>query len=123
MADGKTLQLNVTFISGLPKTLKCEDLDNVHLARNSPHLCVGRVDTWATGTASFVCVLKRALLLPTTARRPRRTVRLGSPTRAPRGRPCFLADAWHDYPTMTVFSPTSGRPAPPFNATIVASPK
>jgi hypothetical protein len=28
-----------------------------------------------------------------------------------------------DYPTMTVFSPTSGRPAAPFNATIVASPK
>ena len=27
MADGKTLQLNVTFINGLPKTLKCKDLD------------------------------------------------------------------------------------------------
>ena len=52
--QGRTLQLNVTFISGLPKTLKY---------------------------------------------------------------------AWHDYPTMTVYSPTSGRPAPPFNATIVAVPK
>eukprot|EP01047_Picozoa_sp_COSAG01_P025819 COSAG01_NODE_1643_length_9640_cov_366.002725_8_plen_301_part_00 len=54
LADGKTLQLNVTFISGLPLTLKY---------------------------------------------------------------------AWHDYPTMTVFAPQSGRPAPPFNATVHASPK
>ena len=52
--DGRTLQLNVTYINGLPRTLKY---------------------------------------------------------------------AWHDYPTMTVFSTTGDRPAPPFNATIHASPK
>ena len=54
IADGRTLQLNVTFINGLPRTLKY---------------------------------------------------------------------AWHDYPTMTVFSRNGGRPAPPFNMTLHASPK
>ena len=104
---GRTLQLNVTFISGRPSVLKSVETGKGRSTKyrwRPRRFRLARRTYAPWGGASYVWRTQRNQEFETY---PHPAVVL---------RPSYRY-AWHDYPTMRLFA-TDGRPVPPFNITL-----